>query len=304
MDRTVRYIILILLLTSCEKIDLTTLGTPEDLTSSGASTGTSTTIPSWFSDADGNLLTSPIPDGSATAPDGSATVPEVLTSDSATTVPDASTPIPDASATVPDGSATVPDASPSGKIDTLYLPRIPTAPSIINGYIITHISAGKALLLSTVEWESVPSAFSSHPTAALDTATHYNEPHILHWQIPNEAQARALKDITSQLQQLLNSEAETAPDGSAPVPEDLSSGSKTTVPDGSPSGSKAPAPITLTDSKGTNIRYLCSKAERTFSFTPSSNILKAGSTVKYHLRFVSPVILRQTTPLGQLDIPY
>lgn len=285
MDRTVRYIILILLLTSCEKIDLTTVETPEDLTSPGASIGTSTSIPSWFSDAYGNLLSFPIPDGSATTPDGSATTP-------------------DASATVPDGSATVPDASPSGKIDTLYLPRIPTAPSIINGYIITHISGNKALLLSTVEWESVPSALSSHPTAAQDTATHYTEPHILHWQIPNEAQARALKDITSQLQQLLNSKAETALEGSAPVPEDLSSGSKTTVPDGSPSGSKAPAPITLTDSKGTNIRYLCSKAERTFSFTPSSNILKAGTTVKYHLRLVSPVILRQTTTLGQLDIPY
>lgn len=254
MDRTVRYIILILLLTSCEKIDLTTLETPEDLTSPGASTGTSTSIPSWFSDAEGNLLTSPIPDGSATAPD--------------------------ASATVPDGSPTIPDASPSGKIDTLYLPRIPTAPSIINGHIITHISGNKALLLSAIEWESVPSALSSHPTAAQDTATHYIEPHILHWQIPNEAQVRALKEITPQLQQLLNGETETALEGSAPVP------------------------ICLTDSKGTNIRYLCTQAERTFSFTPGSTILKAGTTVKYHLRLVSPVILRQTTTLGQLDIPY
>lgn len=78
MVRTVRYLLLILLLTSCEKIDLAILETPgESTTSLGASTGT---IPSWLSDADGNLLTAPVPDGFPSGP--SATVPGVSTSGS------------------------------------------------------------------------------------------------------------------------------------------------------------------------------------------------------------------------------
>lgn len=48
-------------------------------------------------------------------------------------------------------------------------------------------------------------------------------------------------------------------------------------------------PIVLTDAKGNNLRYLCSEAQKTYSFK-NSTISNAGATIKtYHLRLVRTV---------------
>lgn len=244
--RSISSILLALLLAACEKIDLTTTASPQ---------GTTTTVPgdpspdtpSWFTDADGTPIIinndPPVPDGS---PSGNI---DTLTLDTE----------------IAGEHVTVPEESSSVISCPLITPQ---------GYILALASGNKGLLLSTNEWHDIPSAFSTTSRLqAKDIATNYCELHFRHWQIPTEAQARALKDITPQLLQLHN-------ESSATVPEELSSDITF-------------SPISLTDSQGTNIRYLCTQAERTYSFAPGSTILKAGSTVKYHLRLVHPVIIRK-----------
>ena len=55
--------------------------------------------------------------------------------------------------------------------------------------------------------------------------------------------------------------------------------------------------ITLVNEKGSNVRYLCQDAQRTYSFKPgaSYNAIKdAGASVRdYHLRLVTSVRVRK-----------
>ena len=55
--------------------------------------------------------------------------------------------------------------------------------------------------------------------------------------------------------------------------------------------------IVLTDDKGTNLRYLCDNAEKTFSFKAGSSynsIKQGGATVKnYRLRLVKTITVKK-----------
>lgn len=165
-------------------------------------------------------------------------------------------------------------ASGSGEgLDTLWVSTIPTsAPKIIDGHVLVlldNISAdgADACFLSSNEWDNVHSALSAdYPEEAIDIANYYTEGgnnlgQLNGWTIPTKEEANQLKsfyagaDNVKRLNSLLIGKFYT--------------------------------PISLTDSKGENVRYLCNDAQHTFTFaTEKSSITKAGTKATYNLRLV------------------
>ena len=102
------------------------------------------------------------------------------------------------------------------------------------------------------------SSYSETPDNASKTASLYDEFGLSGWEIPTESQARLMTeslDIDEMNQEL-----------SAMYGDEIQ------VTKGS-----------------SNVRYLCEKAEKTFSFAENTKITKAGAKTKYRLRLVQTI---------------
>lgn len=166
---------------------------------------------------------------------------------------------------------------PGGSGDTNIIPTIsvdaiPASRSLWNGHIVVHSSPGEVsteatlLLFSLEDFSNVASAVHyERPTEAADIATRYTEYDLESWRIPTEDEARFLRDLyleySDELGELFDEAQAT--------------------------------PVVVTDDKDNNIRYLCSGAQRTYSFRSGSgynSIKNAGAAVEnYHLRLVKTV---------------
>lgn len=113
-------------------------------------------------------------------------------------------------------------------------------------------------LMSLTDWSKIMSSYSETPEAASDTAAHYVEFGLAGWTIPTETMARRMKD------ELTSDEMN--------VELAAMYGDEIRVTEGS-----------------SNARYLCEKAEKTFSFAENTKITKAGAKTKYRLRLVQTI---------------
>lgn len=113
-------------------------------------------------------------------------------------------------------------------------------------------------LMSLTDWAKIMSSYSETPEAASDTAAHYVEFGLAGWTIPTETMARRMKD------ELTSDEMN--------VELAAMYGDEIRVTEGS-----------------SNARYLCEKAEKTFSFAENTKITKAGAKTKYRLRLVQTI---------------
>lgn len=174
----------------------------------------------------------------------------------------------------PNGEATnsIPTNAPrfEPSIDTLTISEtFPVEPTLWRNHLVVHTEelddnadSIVVFLLARSEFTGVHSAFNeTHGNDAELLTASYAEDGIHGWWIPDSNLASYLSnrysnDIESLNQWLANH-----------------------------------TPIEAKDSKGTNVRYLCDDAEKTFSFAPSTRLSTAGATVKYRLRPVKPLIL-------------
>lgn len=113
-------------------------------------------------------------------------------------------------------------------------------------------------LLSLTDWTKIMSSYSETPDVASDTAAHYVEFGLSGWSIPSETEARRMKDSLNVDEMNVELAAMY--------------GDEIRVTEGS-----------------SNARYLCEKAEKTFSFAENTKITKAGAKTKYRLRLVHTI---------------
>lgn len=148
--------------------------------------------------------------------------------------------------------------------ETQRVATMPEAGTLWDGHIVATISDGNALLLSTQEWANMTSLYyEADPTAAATVAAKYVEGTLTGWDIPTREQATLIRDRWGG--------------------NNLYALNATLVAAGL-------TPLSLTDEKGDNARYLCAAASYTFSFAAKSQFVAAGKTVKtYRLRLVKPV---------------
>lgn len=141
---------------------------------------------------------------------------------------------------------------------------IPSRFTIWNGHIIADVmnnngTTATLLLLSLKEWDNMTSSSNeTSPQLASNTANGYEENGLDGWEIPNGTHAKLLYN------------AYQASDGGSTLAGVISS-------------TEGADPLTL------SVRYLCSSAAKTFSFS-NSTVSSAGKNVtNYHLRLVREV---------------
>lgn len=141
---------------------------------------------------------------------------------------------------------------------------IPSRFTTWNGHVIADVlndngTTATLLLLSLKEWDNMTSSTNeTSPKLASNTANSYEEDGLDGWEIPNGTHAKLLYN------------AYQASDGGSTLAGVISS-------------TEGADPLTL------SVRYLCSSAAKTFSFS-NSTVSVAGKTVtNYHLRLVREV---------------
>lgn len=158
------------------------------------------------------------------------------------------------------------DWSDTSYIDSLVTPdmplvnRWPMQYECFDGHFVIFTDSlspkvAELTLMSLTDWSKIMSSYSETPEAASDTAAHYVEFGLAGWTIPTETMARRIKE-------------ELTPD-EMNVELAAMYGDEIRVTEGS-----------------SNARYLCEKAEKTFSFAENTKITKAGAKTKYRLRLV------------------
>lgn len=148
---------------------------------------------------------------------------------------------------------------------------IPAAGSIWEGHVVaistpTSLTTATITLLSLRDFNNIHSSFNTeHQSQAKDIADHYNEQGINGWAIPTESQAKKIYQVYHNTD-IINTLAEADGD-----------------------------PLVLTEG-GSNIRYLCEEAKKTYSFNVNT-IIDAGATVKsYHLRLIKDIDVKLNEP--------
>ncbi len=148
-----------------------------------------------------------------------------------------------------------------------------TATQFHNNYIDTdyHVIAlsetiatdkVSVIYISLKEWDNMTSTYSPNTAQdALAAATSYSEGSVSGWRIPSRDEARRINSLYGSDNELLDILNEKLMNIGA-------------------------SPLCTTDSKGNTYRYLCANGDSTFSIRQGSSTLKAGATVKYHLRLV------------------
>lgn len=184
---------------------------------------------------------------------------------------------------VPGGTTTITSSGGSGENpgggnlegddeEGYYVSALPTAMTLWNGHVVIDVydvvekSSASLLLMSLVDYGSLTSAYNeATPDMAENMARGYKEYDITQWTIPTEEQARILRSAYV-------SDPDTFDDLLDRATAD---------------------PVVFVDDKGTNLRYLCDEARKTYSFKSGSSynsIKDAGMTVKtYRLRLVREV---------------
>lgn len=118
------------------------------------------------------------------------------------------------------------------------------------------------MYVSLKEWNDVTSTYSEdNAQRALTIASEYKEGDMCGWHIPSLTEVQRIKayyDADVNRLDKLNGQL-----------EDI-----------------AATPIYVTDYKENTYRYLCAQGDSTFSFRKGYATLRAGATVKYHLRLV------------------
>lgn len=123
------------------------------------------------------------------------------------------------------------------------------------------------MYISLCEWSDMPSSFSlDNGTDAGVIASEYVEGDLIGWHIPSLDEVRRIKACY---------------DGMTTRLDDLNRRLEA-------SNAK---PVCLADVSGKTYRYLCSDGDSTFSFRQGYATLKAGATVKYHLRLVKDTMI-------------
>lgn len=173
---------------------------------------------------------------------------------------------------IPDGSET----GGGGEDDVYVVDEIPSQATLWEGHIVASVSDNKGfgtasvLLMSLIDYDGIHSAYS--PTGsdeAMNIEEEYMEGGLDGWRIPTEEEAQTLRNAylenTDAFDDIMEEEETQA---------DM---------------------IILTDEKGKKQRYLCSNAEKTYSFITGSSynsILNAGKTVTYRLRLVKTITVK------------
>lgn len=145
-----------------------------------------------------------------------------------------------------------------------YVSTMPSLGEIYHSHAIVAIDdSGQALLLSNIDYESIPSAYSEEydPGTAVRIAEVNIEDGMTGWTIPTREEARLLRSLWS------------TEDDSA-----IEALNGTLCDHGIPE-----LRYTNTD------RYLCEDGTYTFSLAPSTSISKAGTKKTYLLRLVKRV---------------
>lgn len=156
-----------------------------------------------------------------------------------------------------------------GVSDSLIVPGIPfvnrwPAPyECFDGHFVIFVdslskSVAELTLLSLSDWDKIMSANSDKPNEASDIAIRYDEFGLTGWMIPSETMARKMKEQLSTDDMNVELAAMY--------------GDEVHVTDGS-----------------SNARYLCEKAEKSFSFAGNTKITNAGAKTKYRLRLVHTI---------------
>lgn len=175
------------------------------------------------------------------------------------------------------GNSTNPEVSDE---DVIVVNQVPQSMSLWNGHIViaildeegNHIesstaSSGTMLLLSFCDWDNMTSAINTaSPTEAFSIANGYGETDLSKgWRIPTTDEAKILTANYLADPNVFDALLQEA----------------------------GADPVVLTDQKGSNLRYLCQDAQKTFSFK-NTTISNAGATVKnYHLRLVRTVKVKK-----------
>ena len=148
---------------------------------------------------------------------------------------------------------------------TLYVSEIPAVGSVWEGHVVAISSnvtdkSAELTLLSLEDWSDMTSATNATtPDMAKNAAAGYEEYGLKDWRIPTEEEGRALY---------------SAYNSSTSISEAI--------------GQAGGKPIVIQENSK-NVRYLCSEAVKTFSFSVNS-VTDAGATTKnYHLRLVRTV---------------
>ena len=163
------------------------------------------------------------------------------------------------------------DNTPSSGNETVEEETVATIPSVLstwNGHIVGLImnettTEADLLLVSLQEQTNVYSANApDHENDAQNLAAAYSEGGLTGWSIPTNFQMQELKKVykDGNMDYLNNAIVQAGGTG-----------------------------LRLVDSKGDPVRYLCDNGLQAIGFSSSSNIGKAGKTVKYSLRFVKKV---------------
>lgn len=165
--------------------------------------------------------------------------------------------------------------SPDSSNDVFEVEQIPEALSVWDGHIVISSTekdnnTAELMLMSLTDYSGLTSAFNTTtPNAASDCAQNYTEYNIESWRIPTSDEAMILRETYLTYTDSFDSLIEST-DADA---------------------------IVLTDDKGTNLRYLCDNAEKTFSFKAGSSynsIKQGGATVKnYRLRLVKTITVKK-----------
>lgn len=150
--------------------------------------------------------------------------------------------------------------------------ELPSVASEWNGHLVAAVEengdgTASVMLVSREDWGSMTSA-KNESTEVFDIEDEYVEDGLGEWHIPTQDEARVLRSaylgLTDEFDAIMEETGVT--------------------------------PFTLTDEKGSNIRYLCDDASMTYSMKAGNSynsIKEAGATVKtYHLRLVKNVSLK------------
>ena len=190
---------------------------------------------------------------------------------------------PDQPSTIePENQEPQPPGTPTDSLSEFYVKEIPAPLSVWNNHVVASVIQGESgaailLLVSLSDYQKIPSANNkTTPEKASEIARSYSEYDLSAWRIPTEDEARLLREA------FLSGIDNAGSDIGSTV-----SSLNTVIT--SVGGDE----IILVDEKGSNVRYLCSDALRTYSFKPGgsyNSIKDAGATVtNYRLRLVSTV---------------
>lgn len=150
------------------------------------------------------------------------------------------------------------DDDSDADVPAFLVEDMPQTGDIWNGHVVAYADEDDtALLLSTVEWNDVPSALNVEDTMTVRRLTkRYNEGGIGQWSIPTRDEARLLREIWDASTLPYLNQALISIGGSPLVTDD---------------------------------RYLCESGTYTFSFAERSSVTKAGTKRTYRLRLVKTV---------------